>query len=655
MQQELEDLSLETFQANVNYLFQNHKDIYHKLASLDSAVEEGSYISLYDLVIVEDNYDIKNLETGRYVYDSKSSEYAQIVAQSISFKRDENVFETFKKFPLDALAERYIDLSPTLKYIQRNLPQSSLMKHIDKFIFFGAGLGTHIKSVHEKIHAKAYFIIEDNLEFFKLSLFTMPYYKLADEAKLFFSVFDTKEEFVKPAQEFINFKFYYNHYIKYFEMINHDEEKLKEFHLRVISQSNNIFFYKDILTQYLQPIKYIRQNRKFLDLLYFQRSVLFHEKPTLLLAAGPSLQKNIKFVKENEDKFIIVALSSILNILENEGIKPDLVTHMDGGESSLIHFQKLHSLEFLKDTTFLFSARIPEWVVQNLNPQHIFFYENGTSYKVGIGNLSAACVGSTTYLLLLALGVKELYLLGLDLALDSKTGATHSSEHESAQELDLQKANKHEDVMRFKESVVTTKGNKEESVYTTPEFMLSINSINASSLGFKADNQHVYNLSDGAYFQNTTPFLMQNIDTANFKTLNKEGIKLSIYEEFELHHSAKISEDEHKLLTARTSFALQLREIIEFQKELRFNNEDELLNSLVMLFKKLTSTTAQEAYDLSLIFQEYAKTIYSDIFDFFNTQGLMETELHVNMINGMLTKALERIIDEYIDVLESIH
>ena len=655
MKQDLNELSIETFQENVNYFYQNHKDIYDKLSLLDNVVDNGSYISKYDLVIVEDYYDIKELSTQQYLYDSNSFEYAKQVAQSVNFKKDENLFQTFKKFPLDITPKRYIDLAPTLKYIEKNTPHPALMKRIDKFIFFGIGLGTHINEVHEKIHAKAYFIVEDDLEIFKLSLFTMPYYKLANEAKLFFSVYDTKEDFAKPAQEFINFKFYHNHYIKYFEMLNQSDEKLKEFHLRVISQSNNIFFYKDILTQYLQPIKYMKQHQNFLDLLYFQNSSLFHDKPTLLLAAGPSLQKNIAFVKANEEKFLIVALSSILNILEHKGIKPDIVTHMDGGEPSLIHFKKLKSLQFLDNTTFLFSARIPEWVIENLNPNHIFFYENGTSYKVGIGNLSAACVGSTTYLLLLALGVQELYLLGLDLALESKTGATHSSAHESFQKLDLKKANVHDDVMKFKESVVQTKGNHQESVFTTPEFMLSIESINASSLGFKKETQHVYNLSNGAYFKNTKPLMLDSFYTDNFKHLNKESVKVAVLEEFTLHNSSQTTEDERILINARIQHALYLKEVIGFQKELLCSSDDEFLKSLIMLFKKLTSGTSSDTYDLSLIFQEYCKTIYTDIFDFFNTKELQNIFIHVDMLNKTLTEALERIIDEYIDVLKEIY
>jgi len=246
------------------------------------------------------------------------------------------------------------------------------MHSIKKFIFFGAGLGTHITEIDKKIGANIYLIIEDDIELFKLSLFVTKYYELSLKSELIFSVFNSNEEFVLKANQFLNNKFYYNHYLKYFHMLNHNEEKLKEFHLRVISQSHNIFFYKDILTQYLVPIGYIQKNFHFLNMLVSYADTSLEKKPVLMLAAGPSLQANIEWIKENQEKFIIVALSSTLNILEKESIKPDIVTHMDAFESSTAHFDRLKSLDFLDDTLFLFSARIQNSVVKKLN-KSIYF------------------------------------------------------------------------------------------------------------------------------------------------------------------------------------------------------------------------------------------------------------------------------------------
>jgi len=58
-----------------------------------------------------------------------------------------------------------------------------------------------------------------------------------------------------------------------------------------------------------------------------------------------------------------------------------------------------------------------------------YLFENGTNYKKNFGSFSAFCAGSATYMILLALGVKELFLLGLDLAVSRETLQTHSKEY----------------------------------------------------------------------------------------------------------------------------------------------------------------------------------------------------------------------------------
>jgi len=408
MQDNIEEIVTDRFHKNIQYLAKHHRKVYNKLLAFDNGLNDGTYKSNFELSDKDDYFDILDTIHNIYYYDMDTNEYADIAAKTTTFKKDENVFETFKKLPIESNNEVFSDIAPTIKYLQDNINDSNEMKTVKKFIFFGTGIGTHITKIDEKIDAKMYLIVEDNIEIFKLSLFVTSYYDI--DAKLTFCISDTKEEFTQTANNFLATEFYHNHYIKYFEMMNHDEDKLKDFHLRVISQSQNLFFYKDILTQYLTPLKYMQDNYMFLNMLASYKASSLDTKPVIMLAAGPSLQANISWIKQNKEKFIIVALSSTLNILEKENIVPDIVTHMDAFESSTAHFDRLKSLDFLKNTLFLFSARIQKSIVNKLNKEHIFFYENGTSYKQNIGNLSAACVGSTTYLILLALGVKELYL-----------------------------------------------------------------------------------------------------------------------------------------------------------------------------------------------------------------------------------------------------
>ena len=91
----------------------------------------------------------------------------------------------------------------------------------------------------------------------------------------------------------------------------------------------------------------------------------------------------------------------------------------------------------------------------------------------------------------------ELYLLGLDLAIDSVSGSTHSKQHHFNEQLNINSSNKHHDIQEFSKTVIKTVGNFSKDVYTTPVFMLSIKSINDLSLYFKKEYQNVvclYNL-----------------------------------------------------------------------------------------------------------------------------------------------------------------
>jgi len=610
MPNNLNEIAVTTFHENIQYLAKNHRDVYDKLLAFDTAIENNQYQNRYELIIRDDYFDVLELSSGDYLYNSSSKDYASLASKSINFKRDSNLFESFKKIPLAIESEHFVDIAPILRYIKKNLNPASEMHSIKKFIFFGAGLGTHITEIDKKIGANIYLIIEDDIELFKLSLFVTKYYELSLKSELIFSVFNSNEEFVLKANQFLNNKFYYNHYLKYFHMLNHNEEKLKEFHLRVISQSHNIFFYKDILTQYLVPIGYIQKNFHFLNMLVSYADTSLEKKPVLMIAAGPSLQANIEWIKENQEKFIIVALSSTLNILEKESIKPDIVTHMDAFESSTAHFDRLKSLDFLDDTLFLFSARIQNSVVKKLNKEHIFFYENGTSYKQNIGNLSAPCVGSTTYLILLALGVQELYLLGLDLALDSKSGSTHSSGHHFSENLDLESAQTHEDVMEFGKTVLKTAGNFQKEVFTKPEYLLSIDSIKASSMGFKKDTQIVYNLNDGAFFNNTIPKKIESIAIDSFEKVDKTDLSKELQSAFVSRSSSSMSDEELALLKGKLAYALGLKEIVIAQRSYYFGTHGEFLGSLLMLLSRLTTDASVNGYDLSFILQEYFINLY---------------------------------------------
>lgn len=657
----ISDTIRETFLQNIAYIEKNQPDLYRKLAAFDSAVEQNLYQNKYELVYEKGSFDIIEIATRKSYYGINSDEYAAVATKSINFSRESGVFETFKKIIIsdeDLIKYKQLTIyennlsghADILNYVQKN--HSIIMKNIEKFIFFGVGLGTHITMIDAKISAKKYLIIEDNLELFRLSLFTVAYYKISKTSELVFSVFDTKEEFIPKATYFLNCDFYLNHYIKYFHMLRHTEEKFVEFHLQIASGSHHLFFYNSILEQYLRPLEYMQDRFNFLNIIKTYQPLV--QKPVILLAAGPSLQKNIAWLKLNHEKFIVVALSAVLSILEKEGIVPDIITHLDGFNESSILFSKLKNIAFFNDSIFLIASRTPQNIVKTLPKHNVFFFESGTTYKKDFGNLSAFCVGSTTYLLLIALGVSQLYLLGLDLALDSKTGKTHSDGHPLVQNLNLETINQEKDIMIFNDNIIEVPGNFDEKVYTTSGFATSIASVNATSGGFKKSSQHVYNLSNGAKFTNTTALPIASNFAENLLSFDKQALHVQILEAFYANSSNKTSDPEYTAIQERLKNAYNSKVLIESWQRSICDTVEEFLNSLVILMNKLDSSRSEADYDLAFIYQEYFKLTASHIFDFFNNEAITDRKYHIQNIHKMFSSHLLNIVDLYINGLKQL-
>jgi|GEM_PF-118763 len=658
-----EDIAQEVFLQNISYFKYNQPNIYEKLVAFDSAIEHQLYKNRYELIYQNDSFDVVELSTNNHLYASSSEDYAIQVSKSINYNNDSNLFKTFKDIKIsDEDLNSYQKLTiydnnlsgcaDIINYVQKNRENKKEMKNIEKFIFFGVGLGSHIVKIDKKISAKVYLIIEDDLELFRLSLFATKYYELASSSKLIFSIFDTDAEFSNKSIAFLNINFYQNHYIKYFQMLNQNEKKLHLFHLQIASQSHNLFLYSSILEQYLRPLDYLHNGFNFLNILKSYQQTSLGTKPVILLAAGPSLQNNIAWLKENHHKFIIVALSAILNILEREDIKPDFVTNLDGFPQSIVHFTKLQNISFLQNTIFLFSSRTLREIINILPRQNIFFFESGTTYKEGFGNMSAPCVGSTTYLLLIALGISELYLLGLDLAIDKTTGKSHSDGHEYMQTLDISTCHEESDTVSFRDTLVTVDGNFEDTVYTTLDFFASINSINAISSGFKKDTQNVYNLSNGAKFINTVSIKAEALPVDSFMVLNKTNIHKEMIAKLNYNSASTLSSQELVEIQKRVEYTKYIKTVITDWQNSNFIASDEFLDSFILIMHKLYSNSREGSSDLAFVYQEYFKLVSSYIFDFFNINNLDNLNFHAKNIKQMLVIHLLNIANLYIDGLQ---
>ncbi len=655
----IEQQVTQTYLDNIAYFQQVHPRLYEQIAALETSIDKGYYTPKYELEYKEDYFDVIEPSSGTLLYGTNSITLAQRAANSISYKKNENVLETFfsRTFSEEALRyyasqevqhSAYHGLAPIMDYANKHADsKTTTMRAIHKFIFLGVGLGIHIATIDQKIGAKAYLIIEDDLELFRLSLFTCNYHLLAQKANLHFWIFND-ENFHHNVANFLSDSFVENHYIKFFHLPSHHDIKFKTLQSIIASQEHLTFSYTALMNQYIKPLEHLYNNHPFLNISQQWHHQLLAETPVLLIAAGPSLKKNIIWLKQHHKKFIIVAVSATLTLLEREGITPDIIIHIDGFEVSLAHFDALSSQEFLNHSITLFSASVLQEHVDRVSSQRCYFYQNLAQYKKDFGAIVGPCVGSQSLGLLLKLGVTNLYLLGLDLALDQQSGRTHTQEHIQSKTLDLSKHDEVEETFTFASSTISVRGNFDEKVMTTSSFNISIDTINRFIATEKTASQTIYNLNDGAFFEQTIPLPISDIPLARWEHLDKHLLQQSLQKIFNTHTEKGLNHAEYASLEKMIAHAQKLKGVIEaYQSQSIPSSIDAYKQRFIAFIDTLLAMEEGERYHLSIIYLYYLNNIVTYLFDILNTKELKNHKHHIKKVNKMVTSVVREIEETY--------
>jgi len=92
-------------------------------------------------------------------------------------------------------------------------------------------------------------------------------------------------------------------------------------------------------------------------------------------------------------------------------------------------FEGFDAKNFLKDVTVILGSFTPCGISQYFSKENIFFTEEETCYNEDFYTNTGSCVGSTSIMHALMLNIEEIYLLGIDLAIDTETGKSHIDAH----------------------------------------------------------------------------------------------------------------------------------------------------------------------------------------------------------------------------------
>ncbi|EKY3851612.1 motility associated factor glycosyltransferase family protein, partial [Campylobacter jejuni] len=217
-----------------------------------------------------------------------------------------------------------------------------------------------------------------------------------------------------------------HYYLKYYEASILFVNELCIKSASVAIRNADITCFLPLLThgQFLQNIPSMLESIPFQRILS-QRKNKFDN--AIVVSAGPSLAKQLSLLKAYQDKAVIFCADGALSMLEKEGIIPDYVTNLDFTDLAMNFFQNKEN----KTSLNILSCATHPNVVHSLNAENcMIVLRNKALYqRFNLNDFGYIDTGTHvshfSYTLALALGFKNIIMIGQDLAFDEE-GNSHS-------------------------------------------------------------------------------------------------------------------------------------------------------------------------------------------------------------------------------------
>ncbi|EAH7826002.1 DUF115 domain-containing protein, partial [Campylobacter jejuni] len=301
---------------------------------------------------------------------------------------------------------------------------------------YGIGNALLIKNLAK--HYKHLFVFESEIELFILALSTID---LSEELKIckivlfdcaaedlefqIAMIFDQQSilEYLSLYEMFFNASYYLRFYEKQIVFLN--EVCLKTIGVAIRNADISCFLPLLVYGQFLQNIPFMLESIPFQRILSERKNKFDN---AIVVSAGPSLSKQLPLLKAYQDKAVIFCADGALSMLEKEGITPDYVTNLDCRDLAMKFFQ---NKENLKQSIIALECATHPNVVRSLKAENcMIVLRNKALYqRFNLNDFGYIDTGTHvshfSYTLALALGFKNIIMIGQDLAFDEE-GNSHS-------------------------------------------------------------------------------------------------------------------------------------------------------------------------------------------------------------------------------------
>ncbi|EEL0595105.1 motility associated factor glycosyltransferase family protein, partial [Campylobacter coli] len=298
---------------------------------------------------------------------------------------------------------------------------------------YGIGNALLIKNLAK--HYKHLFVFESEIELFILALSTIDLSEELCSGKIYLVdieeervdiqlliLFDMKDmfEYLSLYEMFVN-NVYYK---KFYEDIWHRADELCEKNIEVIVRNliSNLNIGFECYSHLLQNIPSMLESIPFQRILNERKNKF---ENAIVVSAGPSLAKQLSLLKAYQDKAVIFCADGALSMLEKEGIIPDYVTNLDCRDLAMKFFQNKEN----KTSLNVLSCATHPSLVHFLDNKSVVLRDDPLYQRFNLNDFGYIDTGTHvshfSYTLALALGFKNIIMIGQDLAFDEE-GNSHS-------------------------------------------------------------------------------------------------------------------------------------------------------------------------------------------------------------------------------------
>ncbi len=653
---------------NLQFQFQNNliafkefiPDIYHRFK--DYKVKNPFEFFCMDNGVA--NIQFKN--TGEIFYTCNNPQ-TYTDEDIIQFLKETTLNKTFYKYEEDVFGQihhRYsneiVDLLNKNKIdVEHKANTLYDLKAMPFLILYGLGLGYPLSSLYSNIEIANLFVIEPNEDIFYASLYAFDYASLLiflndNNYKLHLCIGKTDED---ALLDLINFCHNEGKFLSacssfFIHNITDDIKDTFNYILKNYSKiHSSLGFFDDNLFGLSHALNHVKNKIKFLNCKkHLTKDIT--KNPVFLIGNGPSLDRDIQFIKKHQDKAIIVACGTAIDPLYNEGVQVDFFAAVERAAATAETLTMFENTNYLDDVIMFTIDVIHPITISKFkhiamfskqdDPFYVLLANNSKTKNIAnhlqSANYTNPLVSNLGLASLLYLGFDNIYLFGIDNGkrveydLHAKSSALY---------------NKFGALDNIENYILSQKreANFGGEVETNYIYNLSADYLDRLIFCFQQDIKlNIFNCSDGQKLQNAISLQSSSIDTSSWKNIDKKKVldefanKLTFNPNLNLDDIATlIDKDKYNKFVDKiiSLFQGEINTKIDFTKRMQdvnhliYQNKDNVFNAYMLegstqsLFILIQDALyhykdedkslkiAKEALDLYIYFLEDSKKLFS--------------------------------------------